>query len=127
MSIRENDQEREGCGGECRGVRLIGRMVFGQSLDLGHLLLPVSEGARADFPLDAAAKLSFRCVQNRNTLAGWKSRVPGAAQHEAPLRRIAVRRRTGPKVHPRVPAIGPGDFLFGFVLPKIRNWLCLNM
>jgi hypothetical protein len=40
-------------------VRLIGRVVFGLSLDVGHFFVPVSGGARAvDFPLDA--KLSFR-------------------------------------------------------------------
>src|SRR5215831_10361712 len=53
----------KGRGGECRGVRLIGRAVFGFGLDVGHFLVPVSGGARADFPLDAAAKLSFRRIQ----------------------------------------------------------------
>ena len=37
---RENDQQREGCGEECRGVRPIGRVVFRFNLDVSHLLLP---------------------------------------------------------------------------------------
>src|SRR5215831_10633306 len=44
-----------GAADRTRGVRI--------GLDVGHFLVPVSGGARADFPLDAAAKLSFRRIQ----------------------------------------------------------------
>ena len=37
---RENDQQREGRGGECRGVRLIGRLVL-----RCHFLLPIARYA----------------------------------------------------------------------------------
>src|SRR5262249_52804852 len=74
---RENDQQREGCGGECRGVRLIGRVVFGVSLDVGHFLVPVS-GRRAGGLPTGCWGGSFRSAppsrcHPRSPRLGWTS------------------------------------------------------
>src|SRR6516164_10982366 len=50
---RENDQQREGCGGECRGVRLIGRAAFGFGLEVGHFLLTMRRYAQHGSPVES--------------------------------------------------------------------------
>src|SRR5262249_45748 len=50
---RENDQQREGRGGECRGVRLIGRAGFGFGLDVGHFLLTIRRYAQHGSPVES--------------------------------------------------------------------------
>src|SRR5260221_11804956 len=52
---RENDQQHEGRGGECRGMRLIGRVVFGFCLDVGHFLLTMRRRAQHGSPAESKA------------------------------------------------------------------------
>ena len=87
---RENDQQREGCRGECRGVRLIERVVFGFGLDVGHFLLTMRRCAQHGSPVQSNAWSLSALLSSCHPLSDSGRSVQGLAAERANHRRLLV-------------------------------------